>query len=91
MAEDSRLLKNVVILENREKLTITGVLDVLSFDEETVVCECQKGALIIKGENLHVGRLDLDKGDMDIDGVITSLNYDDKGFKEGSFLSRLFR
>ncbi len=91
MTDESRLLKNVIILENREKLSVTGVMDVLSFDEASIICECQRGALIIKGENLHVGRLDLDKGDIDVDGTITSLSYDDKSIKQGSFLGRLFK
>ncbi len=91
MAEESRMLKNVVILENREKLSVTGVLDVLSFDDLSIICECQKGALIIKGENLHVGRLDLDKGDMDVDGTINSISYEDKGLDKGSFWGRLFK
>lgn len=90
MADENRLLKNVVILENREKLSVTGVLDVLSFDEGEIVCECGKGALYIRGENLHVGRLDLDKGDIDVDGLITSLVYEDSSQK-GSFFGRLFK
>ncbi len=91
MADENRLLKNVVILENREKLTVTGVLDVVSFDENEILCECQKGVLYIRGENLHVGRLDLDKGDIDVDGLISSLVYEDGASGKGSFLGRLFK
>ncbi|MCC8013874.1 MAG: sporulation protein YabP [Eubacterium sp.] len=91
MAEENRLLKNVVILENREKLSVTGVLDVLAFDEQQIICECEKGVFYIKGDNLHVSRLDLDKGDIDVDGLITSLVYEDKAGSRGSFLGRLFK
>ncbi|MCD8090787.1 MAG: sporulation protein YabP [Clostridiales bacterium] len=90
MAEENRLLKNVIRLENREKLSVTGVLDVVRFDEFEILCECEKGALSIKGENIHISKIELEKGDLTVDGLITSLVYEDKQLK-GSFLKSLFK
>ena len=49
-----------LILENREKLTITGVVDVLSFDDQIVIVETQLGLLTVKGEDLRINKLSID-------------------------------
>ncbi|MCD7904212.1 MAG: sporulation protein YabP [Clostridiales bacterium] len=90
MAEENRLLKNVIRLENRERLSVTGVLDVVRFDEFEILCECEKGVLAIKGDNLHITKIELEKGDLLVDGAVTSLVYEDKSVK-GSFLKSLFK
>ena len=56
----SNTIQNV-ILENREKLTISGVLDVLSFDDQIVIVETELGLLTVKGENLRINKLSLDR------------------------------
>ena len=79
-------------MENREKIAVTGVIDVISFDEDVIVSETEMGVLIIKGENLHVNSLNLEKGEMDIDGSVFSLNYEEKGHSERSSLfGRIFK
>ena len=79
-----------VTMTNRRTCTVNGVNDVLSFD----LREMEQGMLMIRGNELHVNRLTLDKGEVDIDGRIDSLVYSDtaaSGEKQESFLGRLFR
>lgn len=80
-------------LKNREFAAITGVNDVLSFDAAEVLLDTQQGVLMIRGEELHVSRLTLEKGEVDIDGKIDSMTYSNTGYgKSGeSFLGRLFK
>ena len=80
-------LSHQIMLYNREKGNLTGILDVISFDENTIV-------LAIKGKDLHVSRLTLEKGEIDIEGQADSLVYSSsESFKKTgqSFLSRLFK
>ena len=83
-----------ISLSNRRTCTINGVSDVLSFDIHEVLLETEQGMLMIKGNDLHVNRLTLDKGEVDIEGRIDSLTYSDTQVasqKTESLLSRLFR
>ena len=83
-----------VVLNNRRSGTVTGVLDVLSFDINEILLETEQGMLMIRGNELHVNRLTLDKGEVDIDGRIDSFVYSDtaaSGEKQESFFARLFR
>ena len=83
-----------LVLENRKKSMISGVQDVQSFHEQEILLLTEEGKLQIKGEGLHVKRLNLEKGEVDIEGDIRSLEYSDvpgPGGKNESFLSRLFR
>ncbi len=73
---------------------MTGVSDVLSFDENEIILETDQGMLMIKGNELHVNRLTLDKGEVDVDGRIDSFTYSEQsslGSKGESLLSRLFK
>lgn len=70
----SNLIQNI-ILENREKLNISGVLDVLSFDDQIIIVETELGLLTIKGENLKINKLNIDTSDVTLDGNISSLSY----------------
>ncbi|MBU9727573.1 sporulation protein YabP [Lachnospiraceae bacterium ASD4241] len=83
-----------VILNNRKSGTISGVSDVLSFDIKEILLETDQGMLMIKGNDLHVNRLTLEKGEVDIEGQIDSLTYSDvSGYanKGESLLGRLFK
>lgn len=83
-----------VTMTNRKSCSINGVNDVLSFDEHEILLETEQGMLMIKGDDLHVNRLTLDKGEVDVDGKIDSFTYSDvsgSGNKNESFLSKLFR
>jgi sporulation protein YabP len=65
-------------LEQRTGLKITGVVNVDSFDENTILIDTEEGVMNIKGNALHVSRLTLEKGEADIDGKIDSIVYLDK-------------
>jgi len=83
-----------VIMTNRRTCTINGVKDVLSFDIHEILLETEQGMLMIKGDELHVNRLTLDKGEVDVDGKIDSFTYSDvmpHGSSNESFLAKLFR
>ncbi|MDD3205896.1 MAG: sporulation protein YabP [Lachnospiraceae bacterium] len=83
-----------LMLTNRRTCTINGVSDVLSFDISEVLLETDLGMLMIKGTDLHVNRLTLEKGEVDIDGKIDSLTYSESAGYSGkgeSFLTKLFK
>ncbi|MCH5343930.1 MAG: sporulation protein YabP [Acetatifactor sp.] len=83
-----------VTMTNRKTCTINGVNDVLSFDVHEILLETEQGMLMIKGDDLHVNRLTLDKGEVDVDGKIDSFTYSDvagSGQKADSLLAKLFR
>ena len=78
-----------ILLEERSRLTITGVTDVLSFDEESVTAETDLGTLTVRGEGLHISRLDLDEGLLRIEGSIDAA--DDGRARRHRLCSRLLR
>lgn len=83
-----------LLLENREKLTISGVLDVLSFDDQIVILETELGLLTVKGENLRINKLSLDTADVIVDGEIYNLGYSEKNLEKksgGGILGKLFK
>lgn len=82
------------MLTNRRTCLVSGVCDVLSFDLSEILLETDQGMLMIKGSDLHVNRLTLEKGEVDIEGKIDSLTYSDVnnyGGKGESILGRLFK
>lgn len=83
-----------VILENREKLTISGVLDVLSFDDQIVIVETELGLLTVKGENIRINKLSLDTTEVIVDGKISNLSYSEKNLDKnsnGGLLGKIFK
>jgi sporulation protein YabP len=86
--------RHSVSIDRRNSVSITGVLDVISFDEETIIAETEMGVLILRGVNLHVNRLSLDSGELVVDGEISSVTYEESGgFGKGrqNILSKLFK
>lgn len=81
-----------IIMEDRHHLTVSGVSDVDSFDEQTVIVLTEMGELTIKGEDLHINRLSLEMGELLVEGEIYSLTYADREVKSGGgFFSKVFR
>ena len=81
-----------LLLENRSKLTITGVEQVESFNENTIILMTVKGGITIKGEELNVGKLNLDDGNVKIDGTINGIIYNDKdSSQKGNIIGKLFK
>ena len=78
-----------LILEDRENLTVSGVEEVESVDENTIVMETAQGVLIVRGEGLHIEKLSLDGGDLKVEGMVESLSYEEPRRGRGGFLSRL--
>ena len=83
-----------LVVNNRKTSLVTGVLDVLSFDLNEILLETEQGMLMVKGTDMHVNRLNLEKGEVDLSGNIDSFAYSDvhRQVKNGeSFLGKLFR
>ena len=81
-----------LVLSDRHTGSVTGVNDVVSFDENEILLDTTEGRLIVRGKNLHVGRLQLEEGEVDMDGEVESMVYSAKGqkAKDGSLLRHLF-
>ena len=82
-----------LILENRGKLSISGVNDVLSFDDQVVMVETELGLLTVKGENIRINKLSIDTSEVIIEGDISYLEYSDKELEKnkGSLISKIFK
>ncbi len=89
---NTTIIQNL-ILENREKLSISGVLDVLSFDDQVVIVETELGLLTVKGENLRINKLNIDTSEVVVEGEIFNLGYTEKedGKKQNGFLGKIFK
>ena len=87
MAEER--IPHRLTLEERNKLTMTGVTEVVSFEEDAVVLKTALGTLIIQGRDLKLKTLSLDGGQVDVDGTISALSYEEPR-RGGSALRRLF-
>ena len=77
-------------LIGRERLTVSGVEDVERFDETGIIMSTAAGTLVVTGEDLHIGKLSLDGGELHVDGRIDSVSYEEESPGRGGFLSRLF-
>ena len=81
-----------LILENREKLSVSGVLDVLSFDDQVVIMDTELGLLTIKGENLRINKLSIDTSEVIVEGNIYNLGYSEEHEEnKGGILSKIFK
>ena len=82
-----------LILENRGKLSISGVNDVLSFDDQVVMVETELGLLTVKGENIRINKLSIDTSEVIIEGDVSYLAYSDKELEKtkGSLISKIFK
>lgn len=88
--EESIRSNHNVIIENRKKFTLTGVKDVISFDDETIMLDTALGRLAVKGSALRILSFDNDSGDLTGEGRIHAFIYTAEE-KNGGFFSRIFR
>jgi len=88
--EDMAGARHHLELEGRERLLVTGVEEVERFDEEEIVMNTTAGVLVVGGTQLHIGKLNLDGGELHVDGSIHTLLYEDTAPKSGGLLRRLF-
>lgn len=93
--EDKKINKftnQSIILENREKLTVTGVIDIHSFDDELVLAQTDLGILTIKGDDLKMNKLNLDNNELIVEGRIGAVAYSDvTSGKKAGFMNKLFK
>ncbi|MGN1015237.1 MAG: sporulation protein YabP [Butyricicoccus sp.] len=82
-------LPHGLTLQDRSRMTLSGVKDVVTFDETQVILHTEQGTLTIRGTRMHVDQLNLDSGDLSLTGTIDSLEYDND--VRGGLLGRLFR
>lgn len=78
-----------LVIDERERLTVTGVDEVARFDEDRIELVTVKGRLTIMGEGLHIGKLNVDTGELSVEGRVIELVYEDVRPASG-FWSRLF-
>ncbi len=97
MIEDKKIPKpraQNLILENREKLNVSGIIDVESFNDECVIVDTELGVLIVKGIDLHINNLNIDNSELGIEGDIISCEYSEREGsrnKGGGFFARMFK
>lgn len=98
MPIDDRKMPNMnviqnLVLENREKLSISGVLDVLSFDDQVVIVETELGLLTVKGDNLRINKLSIDTSEVVVEGEIYNLAYSENDLdkKTSGLLGKIFK
>lgn len=91
MAEEKTAkVPHSLILENRKMLTATGVSNVDSFNEQEIVAYTDLGELIVRGSKLHIDKLNIETGELTIDGEVVSMTYSGNQ-SSGGFFSRLFK
>ncbi|MBQ2705570.1 MAG: sporulation protein YabP [Agathobacter sp.] len=94
MEENKSIKSHKIVLSNRKAGSFTGILDVISFDISEILLETEQGMLHVKGNDLHVNRLNLEKGEVDIEGSIDAFSYSQipTSLKKGeSFLGKIFK
>ncbi|MBR5540208.1 MAG: sporulation protein YabP [Clostridia bacterium] len=84
-------MPHLLSLSERRTLAVSGVQDVDSFDETTVVIYTEQGELTVKGTGLHINRLNIETGDLSMEGHVESLVYTEVHGRSGGFFGKLFR
>ena len=84
-------LPHNVVLENRKKLSISGVTDIDTFDGQTAVVYTNMGEMTIKGYDLHVNKLNVETGELTMEGEVWELHYTELQKKGSGFFAKLFR
>ena len=82
-----------IIIENRNKISISGVEDVDCFDEDSIALITTGGTLIVKGNDFHINRLSVETGELIIEGNFDSCQFDDgyRGKSKGSLFAKMFK
>ena len=83
--------KHNLILKERNSLIVSGVRDVSEFDDIKVIITTEAGDLTVEGEKLHINNFSQESGELDMNGRINTLIYNEPSAKDGSFFSKLFR
>ncbi|MBQ7653857.1 MAG: sporulation protein YabP [Clostridia bacterium] len=91
MEENKIKMPQNLVLEDRKRLSVSGVKDVDSFDEESMIVYTELGELTVRGNDLHINNLSVQTGELVIEGSIYALVYTDDSPKKESFFGRIFR
>lgn len=91
MEEKRVKMPHNLVMEDRRSLSITGVCDVDSFDESTIIVFTDLGELTVRGEDLHIKSLNIEAGEVSLEGKISSLAYAENVAKQTGFFGRVFR
>lgn len=83
--------RHQIILTDREEMLVEGVIALGSFDEREISMDTEQGSLLIKGEELNIKQLNLDKGSVVIEGLIRLISYDDESRNKKGLLDRLLK
>ena len=90
--DDKRIkMPHNLVMEDRKTLSVTGVSDVDSFDESTIIVFTDIGELTVRGSDLHIRNLNIESGEVSLEGKISSLTYADNAVKSTGFFSKVFR
>ena len=89
---NTNIIQNL-ILENREKLSVSGVIDVLSFDDQVVMIETELGLLTVKGSDIRINKLSIDTSEVIVEGQISYLGYSENNQDKnsGGLLGKIFK
>ncbi|MDD6847737.1 MAG: sporulation protein YabP [Oscillospiraceae bacterium] len=87
---EQKTAQHNLILDCRKKLSLSGVKDVSGFNEEIVNLDTNLGGLVIRGSQLHISKLNLDTGDVEVEGKVNSLQYF-QGKEQKSLFQRIFK
>ncbi len=91
VAEERLTFPHSLVLEERKKLTVSGVSDVDSFDEDMIIAFTDLGELTVKGSELHISKLDIELGELNVEGNVSALIYTTNQPKANGFFGKLFR
>lgn len=88
----NKITNQNLILENREKLSVTGIVDIHSFDDELVLAQTDLGIITIKGDDLKMNKLNLENNELIVEGQISAIAYSDVvSSKKSGFMNKLFK
>jgi sporulation protein YabP len=83
--------RHQITLVDREELTVDGVVSLGSYDEKEVVMETEQGMMLVKGEGLNIKQLNLEQGNIIIDGIVKAISYEEANQSKKGLLNRLLK
>lgn len=93
MVDESKFIKkpHTLELKDRKNLLLSGVCDVESFDDELIILNTELGTLHIQGKNLHISKLNLTSGEVNVDGLIVALVYTGDSKSKKGLMAKIFK
>ena len=88
--DERKTQSHALSLENREKMTLSGVVDVESFDEDSMVIETNMGTVLLSGSGMHILKYNVDGGELVIEGEIDAFEYSDAVSGKKGWFARIF-